>query len=173
MTLPEAFITHMAAGRLRIKIPSKKGESAYFSSLKERVSALPGIQKIEVNPVTGSVLVLHTLPVEEIDFKVLSEYTAAGGLFKLETPNGSGKPVSDKITGMFKGADKGVRDFTGGQLDLPTAAVLGLLGVGLFQMSRGKTTAPAWHVAFWYALNIFLNNQRDKTGKQIQGEVSP
>lgn len=171
--LPEAFVTHMAAGRLRIKIPSKKGEARYFSSLKERISALPGIQKIEVNPLTGSVLVLHSLPAREIDFKVLSEYTAAGNLFNLQTGNGAGKPVSDKIAEIFTGADKEVRNFTKGELDLPTAAAIGLLGVGLVQAARGKQTGIAWHAAFWYALNIFLNNQRNRRDPGGQREVSP
>jgi hypothetical protein len=168
--LPEAFITHMAAGRLRIRIPSKKGARTYFESLKDQISGLPGIQKIEVNSLTGSVLVFHDLSVQEIDLKTLSGYSKAGGLFRLEARNGSGKPVSEKIKGIFKGADRGVRDFTRGELDLSTAAVLGLLGVGLVQMTRGKTAAPAWHVAFWYALNIFLNNQRNKPSEQVPKE---
>jgi hypothetical protein len=168
--LPEAFITHMAAGRLRIRIPSKKGEMTYFTSLKDQISGLPGIEKIEVNSLTGSVLVLHNLPVQEIDLKTLAGYSKAGGLFRLEAPNGAEKPVSEKISGIFKGADKGVRDFTRGQFDLPTVAVLGLLGVGLVQMTRGKTAAPAWHVAFWYAMNIFLNNQRNKPSEHVPKE---
>lgn len=168
--LPQAFITHVAAGRLRIRIPSRKGERTYFTSLQEQISGLPGIRKIEVNPLTGSVLVLHDLPVQGIDLKTIAGYSKAGGLFRLEAPNGSGKPVSEKIKGIFKGADRGVRDFTRGAFDLPTAAVLGLLGVGLVQMTRGKMAAPAWHVAFWYALNIFLNNQRNNASEQVPEE---
>jgi hypothetical protein len=170
--LPEAYVTHMTAGRLRIKIPSKKGERSYFLSLKDQFSGLPGVQKIEVNPLTGSVLVRHTLSVRESDLKVLSGYTEAGGLFKLGAQDGLEKPVSDQIGGIFKGADEKVRGFTGGQVDLSTAAVVGLLGVGLFQIARGKSAAPAWHVAFWYALNIFLNNQRGKTALIHKEEVS-
>lgn len=169
--LPEAFVTHMTAGRLRIKIPSKKGERSYFSSLQERFSGLPGVQKIEVNPLTGSVLVRHSLSVKELDLKVLSGYTEAGGLFKLGAPNGAEKPVSNKINGTFRRADEKVREFTKGELDLSTAAVLGLLGVGVVQMVRGKTAAPAWHVAFWYAFNIFLNNQRGATETRPMGDL--
>lgn len=171
--LPEAFVTHMTAGRLRIRIPSKKGEAAYFSSLKERFSGVPGVQKIEVNPMTGSVLVRHTLSVREMDLGILSGYTEAGGLFKLGTFKGANQPVSEKITEIFKDADEKVRGFTAGEIDLSTAAVFGLLGVGVVQMVRGRSAAPAWHVAFWYALNIFLNNQRNKTEKPLQKEVSP
>jgi hypothetical protein len=54
-------------------------------------------------------------------------------------------------------------------LDLSTSASLGLLGVGLFQLGKGNVVAPAWHVAFWYALNTFLQG---RTGQQ-QASTSP
>ncbi|MGB3940029.1 MAG: hypothetical protein WBK96_00885, partial [Candidatus Manganitrophaceae bacterium] len=62
----------------------------------------------------------------------------------------------------FQDANRKVERFTGGEVDLPTLAFVGLLGFGIFDMTRGKTAAPVWHVAFWYALNIFLSNQRNK-----------
>lgn len=166
--LPEAHITHQAAGRLRMKIPAQKGNAAFFSSLKERFSSFPGVQKVEVNPLTGSVLVLHTIDLKEVDFKMISEYTQQSGLFRLGQPNTSNGSVSQRMVESFQGVNRKVEQFTGGEVDLPTLAFVGLLGFGIFDMARGKTAAPAWHVAFWYALNIFLSNQRNKENKSVQ-----
>ncbi len=166
--LPEAHISHQTSGRLRIKIPSQKGNKAYFSSLKERFSDFPGVQKIEVNPLTGSVLVLHTIDLNKIDLKMISEYTEQSGLFRFEQANPSAGSVSQRVVESFQDANRKVERFTGGEVDLPTMAFVGLLGFGLFDMARGKTAAPAWHVAFWYALNIFLSNQRTKESKNTQ-----
>lgn len=166
--LPKAHISHQTSGRLRIRIPSQKGNAAYFASLKERFSSFPGVQKIEVNPLTGSVLVLHTIDLNKIDFKMISEYTEQSGLFLFEQSNHSAGTVSQKVVETFQDANRKVEKFTGGEVDLPTLSVVGLLGVGLLGMARGRTAAPAWHVAFWYALNIFLNSQKNKEAKKPQ-----
>src|SRR5579884_414175 len=160
--LPKAYISHQTSGRLRIRIPTQKRNQAYFSALKERFSSFPGVQKVEVNPLTGSVLVQHTFHLNEIDFKMISDYTQQGGLFQLERPDLSAGSVSKKVVETFQNANQKVERFTGGDIDLPTLTSMGLLGFGLFEMARGKVAAPMWHVAFWYALNIFLSNQRGK-----------
>ncbi len=38
----DAHVSHGMARSLRIKIPSKKGEVSYFSTLRERFSGRPG-----------------------------------------------------------------------------------------------------------------------------------
>lgn len=165
--LPAAHISHQTLGRLRIKIPSQKRNTSYFLSLKERFSSFPGVQKIEVNPLTGSMLVFHTIDLNTIDFKLISEYTEQSELFRFERPNLSADSVSQKVVETFQNANRKVERFTGGEVDLATLAFTGLLGFGLFEMARGKTAAPAWHVAFWYAMNIFLSSQRNKESKNI------
>lgn len=170
--LPKAHISHQTSGRLRIRIPSQKGNAAYFASLKERFSSFPGIQKIEVNPLTGSVLILHQIDLKQIDFKMISDYTEQSGLFRFEQLNHSAGSVSQRVVETFQDVDRKVEKFTGGEVDLPTLSFVGLLGIGLWGMARGKTAAPAWHVAFWYALNIFLNSQKNKEVKKAQAVQS-
>lgn len=166
--LPKAHISHQTSGRLRIRIPSQKGNAPYFASLKERFSSFPGIQKIEVNPLTGSVLVLHQIDLKQIDFKMISDYTEQSGLFRFEQSKHSAGSVSQRVVETFQDANRKVEKFTGGEVDLPTLSFVGLLGVGLFSMARGKAAAPTWHVAFWYALNIFLSSQKNKEIKNAQ-----
>jgi len=158
--LPEAFITHFSSGRVRVKVPSRKGDQAYFLSLKEKFSAFPGVQRTEVNALTGSILILHSLNLESLDLKQMAAYTEFNGLFRL-----GGDPLSERgptlnIRGrfkeMFQNLNEKMTGMTQGEIDLPTLAFLSLLGIGIYQISIGNFAAPAWYVAFWYAMNIFL-----------------
>ncbi len=160
--LPDAYLSHQTSERLRLKIPSKKGDIAYFSSLRKEFSNNQGIKGIEVNPLTGSVLFIHNANKDTI-----TELAEAKSLFRLveKVENTEGSSLSSKISEAFKDLNKQVGSFTGREIDIPGIAFLGLLAVGIFQISRGNFTAPAWYTAFWYALNIFLKAQPDKGDK--------
>jgi hypothetical protein len=164
--LPEAFITHFMTGRVRIKIPSKKGDEGFFFSLKERFSNFPGVQKIEINPLTGSLLIIHSFDPESLDIKQIKAYTELNSLFRLEggAPGGKGAPLNirKKVGETFQGFNENIKELTSGEIDLPTLAFFLLLGVGVFQIGAGNFAAPAWYVAFWYALNIFMQGEARK-----------
>ncbi|MFI5304684.1 MAG: HMA2 domain-containing protein [Nitrospiria bacterium] len=164
--LPEAFITHFISGRVRIKIPSKKGDDAYFLSIKERFSGLPGVQKIEINSLTGSILILHTFDPESLDVKELKAYTELNSLFRLEGggpgPNRPSLKIRKRFGETFQGLNQKMKDLTNEEIDLPTLAFMLLLGIGIYQIGAGNFAAPAWYVAFWYAMNIFLQAETRK-----------
>jgi hypothetical protein len=164
--LPEAFITHFITGRVRIKIPSKKGDEGFFSSLKERFSNFPGVQKIEINPVTGSLLILHSFDPESLDIKQINAYTEMNALFRLEGVSPGGKEVSlnirKNVGETFHSFNENIKELTSGEIDLPTLTVILLLGVGIYQIGAGNFAAPAWYVAFWYAMNIFMQGETRK-----------
>lgn len=149
--LPHACISHRTLRRLRVKIPSKKGDRAYFSHIKEELSENPGIERLEINPVTGSVLVVHAL-----DPEVISEYAEGHNLFKIKENSARPKALSRRVVKGFGDFDNKVKRFTGGELDLPEATFLTLLVMGLYEIGRGNIMAPAWYTAFWYAFNVFL-----------------
>ncbi|MEW5744567.1 MAG: HMA2 domain-containing protein [Nitrospirota bacterium] len=152
--VPRATISHASRGRLRIKVPSRKGDTAYFSALKEHFSSYLGIAEIEANPLTGSVLFVHAL-----DARRIGEHGAQGNLFRLETlQEKTAVPLSGRVVSLFNKADSEVRKLTGNEIDTPAIAFLALLGLGIYQISRGNFAAPAWYTAFWYALNIVLKS---------------
>ena len=57
---PDAYISHATSGRFRIRVPSKKGDAAFFQSLKELGGNFPNIHEVSVNPVSGSILIKHS-----------------------------------------------------------------------------------------------------------------
>jgi hypothetical protein len=169
-SLPEAFITHVSKGRVRVKIPAKKKHGEYFSQLKNYLAPLPGVVKVETNSLTGSVLVLHSVDLKSLeDFKTMSEYSEMMGLFKVAEREAGNISLGRILAGGFAGLDQSVKGLTAGLLDLPTLGIVGLLGVGVWQISRGDVAVPAV-TALWYASSILRRQLIE--GKQENPKVT-
>lgn len=141
---------------MRIRIPSRKHDPAYFQTVREYLSQVPDIASVEVNPLTGSVFCALGRDREGIEADM-----ERGNLFKV-VPVSTGKTtVAEKVFGRFKGVDAAVRDFTGGEVDIPSIAFLGLLGSALYEIALGNLTLPAWYVALWYAASIGYRSSGD------------
>jgi hypothetical protein len=64
--IPVATIVHAIPNRTRLRIPSRRGDTALFASLATALSAMPGIQRATVQPTTGSVLLEHSKPLPKL-----------------------------------------------------------------------------------------------------------
>jgi hypothetical protein len=144
------------ARRLRIKIPSKKGDVSYFSALRERLSACPGVGEIRVNPQTGSALISY-----ECDRKALVEFAGEKNLFLLRRSTPRRKTLFGNVAGTFQGYNQDLKKLTGGEVDIPSLIFLSLLISGIWQSARGNLAMPAWYTAFYYALGVFTRAQAD------------
>src|SRR5215475_10583517 len=58
MTKLKFDIAHQVPGRVRMKIPAAKGNPELLQQVADCFTAIPGIERITVNPATGSV-VMH------------------------------------------------------------------------------------------------------------------
>src|SRR6202041_4202652 len=58
MTNVKLQVAHQVPGRVRMKIPSAKGNPELLEEMKQTLSVIPGIEQVIINPATGS-LVLH------------------------------------------------------------------------------------------------------------------
>jgi hypothetical protein len=156
---PSAFIAHRTPHRLRIKIPSQKGDEDYFSQLQKYFSRQPGVERVEVNPLTGSLLILTRAasvnPLESI---------ASNHWFELRQEVANARPVSQRMLQGFRDMDAQVEKFTGGEVDIAGVAMIGLIIAGIYQVSIGNFAAPAWYTAFWYATSIAVKSDRATSG---------
>lgn len=150
-------MVHQAPGRLRIKVPSKRCDSEYFSRLEECFSGQAGVECIAVNPATGSALFTG-----EPDARPIAHYGMKCGLFKLRKPKRPSHTLFDSVAATFKSGNDQLRKFTEGHIDIPSLVFLTLLGSGLYQVFRGNVSAPAWYTAFYYALGIFTKTKVDE-----------
>jgi hypothetical protein len=102
----------------------------------------------------------------------LAEFAEKNRLFQVNPDTQIPGSVAQATITSFKTLDEQIQKLSGGELDLPHTAFLTLVGVGIYQIARGKFGAPAWHVAFWYALNIFLKTQKKVKREPNRLEVS-
>jgi len=165
--IPDAFVSHHAGRRMRIKIPSAKGNALYFETLESDLRKYPEVREVSTNPTTASVLILS----EKSAGAGLARFAREEGLFELRRPRSSAKSLVANVTNTFAAYDKRLRKFTGSELDIPSLVFLALLASGIMQIARGNIVAPAWYTAFYYALGIFTRvHESHKDAEQIEWE---
>ena len=168
MTPPAAHVTHAVAGRTRIRIPSQRGRAGYFPRLEERLARLDGVEAVEANPRTGSVLVRHN---GAASVEAIAAFAERHGLFRVEDPDrGPTVTAAEALRDRFGDVDRVVAAMSGSALDLRTFGLLCLAGMGVLQLSRGNIAPPAT-TAFWYAASLLLMLSPQGSGPQEGGGV--
>lgn len=150
--LPEAAISHSAPGRTRFRVASKRREAAYYAKLAEHLQRLNGVGQVDVNPVTGSVLVHHQLPLDQLVERVHEE-----SLFQVK--DGPPQHLRDILRERFSSFNDGISRLTESRLDLEDLALSVLIVVGLRQMLAGQIATPAL-TAFWYAAALLSASEK-------------
>jgi len=161
-------VVHTIPGRVRVKLSQIKENPALAREVHERLSAVQGIQRAEVNPITGSILVLYDrTQLEPLD-SLLSLAEWFGPLFPdfefsdleslLASANGDGADPSlaEHLSTIFGSLNAKVGETTGGvDLKLLLPLTLFLLGVrGL--LVAGKGVFPTWYDLLWFAFGTFF-----------------
>jgi hypothetical protein len=157
--IPVAHCVHRTATRIRIRIPSRKGDKTFFTSLQEQLGQFEQVTGSKVNHLTGSVLIFYTG-----NFTAIAEFAESRNIFSLMKTRR--KPtIMGATVATYKNLDNKLKKLSGGELDLPIAAFLALLGSGVYNIARGRFVVPHWYNAFWYALNIFLKAREKGSSK--------
>ena len=153
--LPEAAISHSAHGRTRFRLVSKRRQDPFFAQVAERLRRMDGVRQVEVNPTTGSVLVHHELPLEELVQRARRET-----LFAVD--NSPPQRLRDDLRQRFGSLNEGISRLTEGRLDLADLSLSLLIVVGLQQLWAGQIAAPAL-TAFWYAGALLTNLENGRS----------
>ena len=145
--LPAAHVQHRIPGRTRIRVETRRGDAAYFREVQQQLAACPGIHRLETNPTTGSLLVLHNADLEGI-----GDFAEEQGLFRLATlyPPTT-VPVMYWVSESLKELDRGLKVLSGESIDLTGLIFLVLVGLAIHQALQGNLMAPAVTLV-WYAL---------------------
>jgi hypothetical protein len=157
-------VVHAIPGRVRLKVTGVKDNPGLAAALEERLLGVEGIHRVEVNPVTGSILLLYDpREREEVGQTLqplfpgleLEEYQPGGAS---GATNGSGPPapVGRRISGLFGSLNTGVSRVTGGiDLKVLLPVTLFLLGVRSLIVSD-KLRVPMWYDLIWFSFGTFL-----------------
>lgn len=151
---PDAHVHHRMPRRLRIKIPSKKGDPTYFSDLADKIVACPGVHDARVNPKTASLLIEF-----DCDLADLAAYAKKHQLFSLRHAEPLPTTLFGSVARSFDSYNRNLLKWTNGEFDIPSLVFVSLVISGLIQLVRGNVAMPAWYTAFYYALGVFSRSQ--------------
>jgi hypothetical protein len=106
-----AFVVHRTPTRLRIKIPERRRQVAYFAALRRVLVEHPDVVQVEVNPLTASVV---------INCRPGFDLTAPGNRFlRLKVaPAGSVAPSAGEAWLHPAALDRRIRTLSGGEIGL-------------------------------------------------------
>jgi hypothetical protein len=160
---PGAYIKHQLPGRVRIKIPQKKGDFDYFDRIAELFSRCPGISQLQLNPVAGSLLICHGA---ETQFLAIAEFAQTNGLFSLIEPPEEiitipPLPLARLTADGLGNIDDLLMGFSRGRLDSHTLLIMALIGLAVRQGTRGNVMGAASSL-IWYAFRL-LKEESEKT----------
>ncbi|HEX5281379.1 MAG TPA: hypothetical protein VFW28_14975 [Micropepsaceae bacterium] len=157
--LPRAHLIHRMPGRARFRIRQHRNDQDYFDTLADRMRRVPGVRDVETNATTGSVLVQHDGPLEDV-VEAMLDHSEVGRLihFVLQSP-----PIANRLRTEITVMDNAVQRFTGGEFDLGTVASFGLLGLSAVQLLLGQQLASSVSLA-WYAAELI---RRSSNGQPI------
>ncbi len=146
--VPEAFIAHRSPQRLRIRVPGRRGDAAFFSLVQDafaRNGARP-----QANPETASLLFVG----EAAAVTQVADLGRREGLFELRGHAPFRPPLMHAAIQPVAGLNRSLQRATGGRIDLPSGIFLMLLGFGIYEILRGRLSSPPWYTAFWYAFGL-------------------
>ena len=156
---PVAYIEHQIPGRVRLRIPERRGDAAFFQRIVGTLSKLPDVTELDGSPLTGSIRIRHKGPSEAI-------MAAAGkeGLFEIGKREGEAEP---KKPPEQSGASTTAPHGDAGTLD---SIATGLSGLALFQVAQGEVTGSAAE-NFWnaYGAQRLLRNTAITAGFGLLG----
>ena len=164
--MPVALVEHKLPGRLRLRIPARRGDVLFFARVIGALSKHPDVKELAANPLTGGLLILHAGSVQ-----ALTAEAARQGFFEI----GTGEPrAAQPKTAQSKTAQGGKSRPTpaiaaGGSGPLDAIATA-LSGLALFQATQGQALGNATE-NFWnaYGAHRFLGRPGIAAGFALAG----
>lgn len=163
----DAYVHHYLPGRLRLRIPAAKGEGDQLRDISSVISRTPGIERVDYNPITGSILIQYSpelyknLRSLESSLSALAEPIALTNSH--HSHDRSRRPhhlrgrstAARRVDSFFKQVDRDIRSATDNEVDLKFILpfVVGVLGLVTM---RNSTTTPLWLTLLIFAFNSFL-----------------
>lgn len=152
----DAYVVHALPGRVRLRIPEKKNNHEYFSSLFNLMSKCQGLEKLVINPTMGSILIKY----DHANTGDLDKFLEKNNYFciqeQLKTPSTPAQRLEKSMEKIL-----GNQHNSGAlPINVTQMLTLGLVGYSCYQLFRGSWKGPAWHAALWYAYNLHLHGEQ-------------
>ena len=130
-----ALVAHQIPGRIRLKIRSQKGNPKYFADTGRSLSGGPGVERVDANFRTASILLHHAT---DTPFSEIAQWAEIQGLFELADDQAAEPDSLRAVASGIESLDGEVRELTRGVADLRSLLFLLFVGMGLAQAARGQ-----------------------------------
>jgi hypothetical protein len=183
-------IVHQVPGRIRMKIPSAKGNEEQLASYKEVLSLLPGVEDIDINPVTGSIVLkydpglnrnLHTRIDNHLDGHgrppprprpPTNEIDAVAQKIEQEAEYLAEHSESARAFVDFcRTVDNEIKIATKNVIDLKMLLAIGVVGFTIFEVGAAAAT-PVWVTLTLFGLNHFIEMQTAEAEESVEAAGS-
>jgi Heavy metal associated domain 2 len=156
---PEGHIVHCTRHRLRVRIPAKRHDKVFFSNTRDYLSRQPRVEGVEVNPLTGSVLVHAS------DARSLVESLGRDVPFILveQLSTTAERNPLEQVRDQLSEWDAQLKQWTGSRHDARVYIFVILMLSAAYQLVKGDVFAPA-ATLLWYAgeaLRLWIPSDKD------------
>ena len=134
--VPVAHIEHQLPGRVRLRVPSKRGDVSFFERVVKELSRHPAIWELAASPLTGTITLQYSEPLQAI-----MEAAAALTLFETGGPKPAVKAAESKRPSRRSESAR-----------LAGGIAAGLSGLSLYQAARGNVIGNAVE-SFWLSFS--------------------
>jgi hypothetical protein len=143
-----AYVVHHTPGRVRLRIPGRRNDGAFFRDVEERLKQCASVREVRSNPETAGILVRYTN-----DASLMTEIAEAGlsELVRVEFGLPPIEPIGQRFAQRLQTIDRGIQTATRGQVDGSGLTLLALLCSSFFQIVRGREVFGAAVPLLWYA----------------------
>jgi len=160
--LPRAHVSHRSAARTRIRVPSRRGDEAYFRQASQQLARCPGVERVEANPVTAGILV-----VPAVSAPALMQFAETEELFLLDAAEAAPMTLTESLAAEFGGVNRQLRQMSGGVIDLGTLGFVALVTAAIVQWQKGHVLGPT-STLLWYASGLLLMTTRAGRSKKAE-----
>jgi hypothetical protein len=165
-------VAHQVPGRLRMKVTSAKGNPELLKEIGEAFRAIPGIERVSVNPATGSVVLHYDTDRHDEFHGGLDRHYQATGAQCCGPPNTEIDVLANKIAeeadflaqnshsakavvDLFKKFDREIKLASGNMVDLKIVLALGIIGITVLEVGV-NTATPIWLTLAIFTVNHAL-----------------
>lgn len=163
----DAIVVHRLPGRLRLRLSALRNEHEALASIAAKLRVAPGIQAVEFNAVTGSLLLRY----EGREAEVVPAVASAGGLHITTEGERQASDMHGRLEEGMRNLSRGLQTISGGEVDLNGLLVVVLTLLAIQQAIEGNVMVPA-AALLWNAYQAARMPRLDQE-RQAGGESAP
>lgn len=148
---------HWMPGRVRFRVPSFTEQPSQADLVRDKLPTLDGVESVEVNTTTGSVLVCYRDGQVEPELLFAAVVRLLGLEKELDQAPRPG--IVKELRSFVDSLNRVVYDRTGGLVDFTSALMILLAAIGLTKLlQEGKAAVPGGFTLLWWGTHQLLGH---------------